>query len=287
MATSARRAHISEAGTYEFAVSIPPGWTCTSGNAVQAQAFRLIQGAPAGIGADEMVKPVGLAPVRTLSGRAVGDGATVSILAQGRTLLREKIAANASFRITIPGEADAAAIEGSGSGRRLALSTYPVDLGVLSASRTPVAAGAALETIDFDGVTPRGLRKIPSGYAGLNWFNLNAMSRDFQGGNQGYVNGNTSGDHMCYTSSGHPAEFWSERPFGFHSVMISSAWLNAEGETAKIESWREGELVASDEIEVSALTPTHYAPMLKDITRVRISSKHYWQLALDDLVIVR
>ena len=88
-------------------------------------------------------------------------------------------------------------------------------------------------------------------------------------------------------SSGNPAELWSDKPFGFHSVMISSAWQNAEGETARIESWRGDELVADDEIVVSALTPIHYAPMLKDITRIRFSSKHYWQLVIDDLVLAR
>ena len=96
-------------------------------------------------------------------------------------------------------------------------------------------------------MTPRGLRKIPSGYAGLNWFNLNAISRDFAGGNDGYVNGNTSGDRMALLqASGNPAELWSDKPFGFHSVMISAAWLNAEGETAQIESWRGDELAADD-----------------------------------------
>jgi hypothetical protein len=212
---------------------------------------------------------------------------TISFVSGDRQLLAETVAPGAGFRIRMPDEADALMIEAAGGGRRLPLSPYPADLGILSPERAPIGAYAVLETVDFNGVTPRGLRKIPSGYAGLNWFNLNAISRDFQSGNEGYVNGNTSGDHMCYTSSGHPAELWSERPFGFHSVMISSGWLRAEGEMAKIESWRGDELVASDEIAVSALTPVHYAPMLKDITRVRFSSKHYWQLAIDDLVLAR
>ena len=69
--------------------------------------------------------------------------------------------------------------------------------------------------------------------------------------------------------------------------MISAAWLRSEGETARIESWRGDVLVAVEEIVVSALTPIHYAPMLKDITRIRFSSKHCWQLALDDLVLAR
>jgi hypothetical protein len=282
-----RRAHVSQAGTYTFAVSVPPGWVCTSGNAVQSREFRLIEGAPAGIGTEEMVKPVGLAPIRTLSGRVADATAMISIMRGELVLATETAGTGADFRISLPDEADVVLVTGVGPERRLALSTYPTNVGLLSPARTPLEAEARLKTIDFDGVNPRGLRKIPSGYAGLNWFNLNAMARDFAGSSEGYVNGNTSGDHICYTSSGHPAEFWSEKPFGFHSAMISSAWLRSEGETARIESWSGDRLVADDEIVVSALTPLHYAPMLKDITRVRFSSKHYWQLAIDDLVLAR
>jgi hypothetical protein len=286
MSTTSRRAQIRSPGTYEFAISIPPGWVCTSGNEVQSKEFRLIKGAPAGIGSDEMVKPVGLAPIRTLSGTA-GAQATIAVLKANRTLITETVEPDAGFRINIPDEADAVRIDGPGIARLLTLSPYPLHVGVLSAERAPVDTDAVLETIDFNAVTSRGLRKIPSGFAGLNWFNLNAIARDFASNNDGYVNGNTSGDHMAYTSSGNPAELWSERPFGFHSVMISAAWLRGEGETARIESWRGDVLVAADEIVVSALTPIHYAPMLKDVTRIRFSSKHHWQLVVDDLVLAR
>ena len=112
------------------------------------------------------------------------------------------------------------------------------------------------------------MRKVPSGFANLNWLNLNAISRDYRSGSEGYVNGNTSGDHMCYTSSGHPAELWSDSPFGFHSVMLSAAWQKSEGELARIESWRGDTLIASDVVAVSALTPVHYAPMLREVTRI-------------------
>ena len=286
MSVTNRRAHIRSPGRYTFSVSVPPDWICTSGNAVQSRDFRLIQGSPAGIGADEMVKPVGIAPLRMLTGRGGTAAATISVLRGGQRLCGETIAPESGFRVKVPDGADAVAIDGLGFVRTLALTSYPTHLGVLAAEREAIEAGAALETIDFEGVTPRSLRKVPSGHAGLNWFNLNAISRDFDG-NEGYVNGNTSGDHTCYTSSGHPAELWSEQPFGFHSVMISVAWLAAEGETARIESWRGDTLLAVDEIAVSALTPVHYAPMLKDVTRIRFTSKHFWQLVIDDLVLAR
>ncbi|TIW81843.1 MAG: hypothetical protein E5V52_12370, partial [Mesorhizobium sp.] len=91
----------------------------------------------------------------------------------------------------------------------------------------------------------------------------------------------------AYTSSGHPAEFGGSTPFGFHSVMLTAAWLRSEGEVALIESWLGDELVASDEVVLSALAPVHYAPMLKAVTRVRVSTRHHWQLVLDDLVLAR
>ena len=49
--------------------------------------------------------------------------------------------------------------------------------------------------------------------------------------------------------------------------------------------WLGERLVASDQVALSALTPLHYAPMLKAVTRVRLSTKHSWQMALDDLVL--
>jgi hypothetical protein len=287
MSTTSRKAQIRSAGSYTFAVSIPPGWVSTGGGEVQTMAFDLIEGSPAGIGSAEMVKPVGIAPVRLVRGRTASEAATVSFSGSGEVLLQATLKPNSGFNINVPDGADVIMVDGPGFGRSLTLSTYPTDLGILASQRAAMGADAILETIDFNDVTSRGLRKIPSGHAGLNWFNLNAISRDFQGGNEGYVNGNTSGDHLCYTSSGHPAELWSDKPFGFHSVMLSSAWLRSEGEICIVESWQADRLVARDEITVSALTPVHYAPMLPDITRVRFSSKHYWQIAVDDLVIAR
>ena len=48
-----------------------------------------------------------------------------------------------------------------------------------------------------------------------------------------------------------------------------------------------GIILASDEVVVSALTPVHYAPMLAGVTRIRFSSRHYWQIVIDDLVLAR
>ena len=286
--TKSRKAPIRTAGTYEFSVSVPPGWRLTSGNAVQSSHFQVLQGSPSGIVADEMAKPVGLAPIRYIGGRTMaGMSPTISAMKGGQAISEESLKPDSSFRFDVPEDAEAIVVRAPGLIRNLKLSPYPADLGLLSPERIVLDPDASLETINFNDVTPRSLRKVPSGFAGINWFNLNAMSRDFLTHNEGYVNGNTSGDHICYTSSGHPAELWSERPFGFHSVMLSAAWLQSEGEFAKIESWLEDTLVATDVFAVSALAPLQYAPMLKQVTRIRFSTKYYWQLVVDDLVLTR
>lgn len=284
MSTSAVKAALRLPGAYRFSVSLPPGWRSPSANETQSMEFHLAPGSPTGLVSRDLPRPVGLAPVRSLAGRmAAGGSATLSVMANGQVLECRTLAPASAFRFELAEEADTIVITGGGLDRRLALSPYPADLGLLSPR--PLADGAVLRTIGFDDVTQRGFRKIPCGHAGLEWRNLNAMAKDHTKDSEGYVNGNVSGDHVAYTSSGYPAEFSRETPFAFHSVLLSVAWLKAEGETALIESWRGEQLVASDEVVLSALTPLHYAPMLGEVTRVRLSAKHSWQMVVDDLVL--
>ncbi|MER8446332.1 hypothetical protein NKH52_24355 [Mesorhizobium sp. M1066] len=288
MSVKSRKAVIRKPGNWRFVVSVPPGWQAKSENDIQSRHFLPLPGSPAGMVSQEMLLPVGLAPPRRVSGRVAGDGpATLSVSGNGHVLETRALAPAAVFSFDLAEDADTVSVSGGGLERRLTLSPYSADLGLLSPQRAGIDTDAALETIDFDAVTSRSLRKIPAGHAGLAWRNLNAMARDFTKDSQGYVNGNVSGDHVVYTSSGLPAEFSCERPFGFHSVMLSAAWLASEGEVALIESWLGEQLIASDEVTLSALTPLHYAPMLKAVTRVRLSTKHYWQMVVDDLVLTR
>jgi hypothetical protein len=191
----------------------------------------------------------------------------------------------AAFSYAVPDQADQVEATSDDVTRRVSLSGYPTDLGLLEPTRG--VTKKEMQTIDFEGVTSRGMRKIPSGYAGLNWFNLNAIARDFTKRGQGYVNGNTSGDYVAYTSSGYPALIYSDQPFDFIGVYLSVAWLKAEGEVGTIEAWRGDELIAKDNIALSALSPVHYNPCLPDVTRIRLTTKHYWQMVIDDLVIAR
>jgi len=286
--TRRKRAPIHHPGDYAFEVSVPDGWAATGGGARQVKEFKLIPGSISGVGTDEMLQPVGLAPDRVVGGR-LADGARLSVEAlSGETVVEKiEITGQPGFLYRVPEAADAVDLSVAGSKRRLNSLAYPIDVGLVDPARPPPDPRRKMQTIDFDDVNSRGLRKIPSGHAGLNWFNLNAMARDFSGSTQGYLNGNTSGDWIAYTSSGHPAEVYADDPFDFIGVHLSAAWLNSEGETAKIEAWRGESLVASDTVVLSALTPVYYSPMLPDVTRIRFSTEHYWQMVLDDLVIAR
>jgi|GEM_PF-924997 len=282
MSVKRRSAAIRFPGAYRFSVSVPPGWRASGGN--DNQSIRLTEASVSltGLAGEGLPKPVGLAPGRTVSGR-IAAAATLSTMRDGQLLESRALPPDAAFRLPLAADADEIAIAGGGLDRRLKLSAYPVHLGRIAVD--VLAPEAALTTIGFDDITTRGLCKVPSGHAGLDWQNLNAMSRDHTANSEGYVNGNVSGAYIGYTSSGHPAEFRRAAPFGFHSVMLSAAWLKSEGEVALIESWLGDDPVAKDEIALSALAPVHYAPMLKAVTRVRISTKHHWQAVLDDLVL--
>jgi len=284
MSSKRRSAAIQRPGVYRFSVSVPSGWRASSANADQPVRLREAPGSMVGLAGEGLPKPVGLAPGRMVSGSTpAGAGATLSVMGKGRLLESRALPPDAAFRFPLGVDADEIVIAGSGRDRRLALPAYPVDLGVLASGA--LAPDATLTVIGFDDITPRGLCKVPSGHAGLDWRNLNAMARDHTANSEGYVNGNVSGAYIAYTSSGHPAEFGRAGPFGFHSVMLAAAWLASEGEVALVESWLGEDLVASDRIVLSALAPVHYAPMLKAVTRVRISTLHHWQVVLDDLVV--
>lgn len=281
-------APICKPGDYKFVVSVPTGFIVTTNNAIQSAEFKARPGSISGIGSDEMLQPVGLAPNRVISGH-LPKKAKLSVKAlHGSNVADDAEYFNQkAFRYPVPANADAVELSMRDLTRRVQAFGYPIDVGVLDPKRGLLDPDRKTETIDFDQINPRGLRKIPSGYAGLNWFNLNAMVRDFTANSQGYMNGNTSGDHIAYTSSGYPALIYSDKPFDFIGLHLSVAWLKAEGETGTIESWRGDDLVAKDSVTLSALTPVFYNPCLPGITRIRLASKHYWQMVLDDLVIAR
>ncbi|WP_425418455.1 hypothetical protein [Oricola indica] len=283
--TTLRRAPIRKPGAYRFEVSVPPGWRVTSRNDIQTAQFSAMPGSPAGIGAEAMLRPVGLAPLRWIGGMVNKDGISIEALANGEVLASQTPASGSRFRFELPEETDCVRLFREGASVTFAPGACPVELGTIAPEQSVLSDTSDLRTIGFDDLTASGLKKVPNGYAGLDWFNLNAMSREFTSNSFGYSNGTTSGDYAVYTSSGHPAEISRDEPFSLFSMMLTAAWAQSEGETALVECWNGETLLRSDEVAVSSLTPVRHMPMLPAVTRIRVSTRHYWQLVIDDIVI--
>lgn len=270
---------IYDVGDYTFEVLLPPYWTVTSGNGTQTRRFGDIEGAAMGGGLDNMMEPVGLVPPKSIRGRTE-PGRLVFISGPDVPLTQVEVAPDGRFNLIVPTRGQYTLTSGSTS-ISVSIAEFPVDIGTLRSQR-PMQGSK--NTVSFDDITDGSVRKIPNGYGGLEWFNLNAIRNIFERFSRGYVNGATSGSFTAYTSSGHPALISHPDGFDFVQMNVSTSWRNAEGETAVFEFFRDGELIAVDEVTLSIYSPVVYTPRVNDVTEVRISTRHYWQLVMDDFV---
>jgi len=275
-------AAISETGIYEFAVVPPPGTKITTGNALQVIEVIEVPDTDRVLGAVRMPDPIGIAPYTFIRGSYLGElPAIVDLLQEGVFVTSVNVQSDGQFLIPIePGEYT---IRISNLERRVHVTSVPVDIGTIHNAEIDTDRAVV---INFEGVAPLGLQKVPNGYGGLGWFNLNAMSSQMTPGSIGYQNGATSGTTIAYTSSGHPAEIYLDKGFDLLEVSLTISWPQGEGEQVIFEYFRGEKLIASDTIGLSAYGPISYQPMVSDITRVSITSLHYWQVVLDDLIVV-
>jgi len=272
---------LASAGTYEFGTLIPPGWHLTTGNMTQQRELIAISGSPAGVGLTEMLEPIGLARNKFIRGTYYGPKAGhVELQRNGETIASADLAPNEQF--IWRAKRGEYTLVTNGYSRPVVVGNTPVDVGLVGLANVAKSTG---RLIDFETGAPTGLNKAPNGYAGLNWFNLNIMSANFSNESIGYFNGATSGNNILYTSSGHPSKIYADTPFAFQSVNLTAAWPDSEGEEAVFSYYNGDTLVLTDSIGLSAYGPINYQPMIADVTRVEISTKHYWQMVIDDLVV--
>ena len=273
---------LSTAGNYEFAVLVPRGWRVTTDNQTQLRELITIAGSPAGVGLTTMLTPVGITRNKFIRGTYLGEqDGHIELHQNGKPVATADVTQNDQFIWSVKrGEYT---LVTNGEPRPVFVGNYPVDIGLAG---VPVADDTEGRKIDFETGAPTGLNKVPNGYAGLNWFNLNIMRSDHTPGSIGYANGTTSGNHILYTSSGHPGRIYADSPFVLLSVNLSTAWPESEGEEAVFSYYRDDILVMTDTIGLSAYSPINYQPLIEGITRVEISTKHYWQMVIDDLVVL-
>ncbi len=272
---------LSKPGLYELAIIPPPGWRITSGNAIQPRELIVVSGSNGGFGLANMPVPVGLSQIKFV--RGTYDGA---LPAQARVLKDGLVVAERSVnddgQFIVPVSTGDYILEIGGIRQNIRVDRFPLDIGLFDET---YVTDKSEQEYGFDDLAPKGLQKVPNGYAGLMWFNFNALSSSFAARSVGYQNGATSGEIILYTSSGHPTELSSDTPFDFLSVNLSVAWPEAEGEEAIIEYYRGDKLVLTDAVALSVYGPVSYQPMMRDVTQVKIRSKHYWQIVLDDMVV--
>jgi hypothetical protein len=136
--------------------------------------------------------------------------------------------------------------------------------------------------LDYESITRSVIGKVPNGVGGVNWRNAIVVNNEMYGG-EGYINTTVSGQYVVYGTSGYPIELSSNEPFDFVGAFVGVAWLAAEGERLEVRAWRGQELASHDELVLSALGPIWFDASYTGVTRVQLSTRHHWQLVMDDV----
>ena len=259
---------------------MPDGWQVTTGNAVQQSTFFLLPGAPADLFADPPPLPVGLAPDLAISGSVeAGTTALQATSPGGETidvpLVDRRFAFDTSagqWKLTFAGANGPVT-------REVDVKTSPV---VISETGRGASPSDDIELVDFDGLVPAEIAKVPSGYHGLDWQNFVAAYWKFYEP-EGYRNGLMSGTFVGYNGSGQPATVSSDTPFDFIGGYVGLGSLSAEGEQLQIRGWRDEDLVYEETVTLSALGPSYFQAEFSAVTRIEFRTAHYWQAIFDDL----
>jgi hypothetical protein len=273
-------ADVSSPGLYDFEVIVPGGWELTTGNARQTKRFDLAPGAVADMVADPPFFPVGIAPTLSISGpvpEAARDE-VVSVRSPSGEWLRIGAEGTMQFRLPAqPGEWQIAFGDGEDRlVRSVEVEEFPVQLSTAGgASGDPTGTEVV---VDYEDVTEKPIREMPSGVGGLNWWNMVALQVA-----PSYNNSAVSGRYVGYNSSGHPARIWLDKPFSFVGGHFGVAWQRAHGETLHLRGYRRGELVYEDQITLSYLGPVWFQADYDNIDRLDLATEHYWQFVSDDL----
>jgi len=287
---------VSEPGDYVFVVQIPPGWALTSGNASQTLHYSLTPTTRAGIVADGVPVPAGLAPILTIEGRIVErdpDGAFVAradvdVTATAPDGNQATVLVDSDGRFSIAAEPGAWTISAQGPDedepvrRTITLGNAPVRMSAMVIDEAAPEPAPHGHVVDFESVTLSEITKMPNGIGGLNWNALLSVDNEFYGG-EGYINGTISGHYVGYNTSGYPVTIALDEGFDFRGGYFTIAWGAAEGETLQVRAWRGDRLVGSESLPLSSLGPVWFDADYRDITRLELSTDHYWQFVTDDL----
>lgn len=299
MSVTKQNAEVTGPGEHHFRVIVPPGWFVTSDNGEQTSGFEVLTSSPADIVAKTTPPvPVGLAPELSIFGHVAArnadgdlvvptdasisavapDGQIVDVIVDGTGTFAVP-ASEGVWRLTARQAGTNAWIE-----RKVSVNEAPVRLSTLVFGDTIPAPARHQTEIDFENVSKSVLAKIPSGVGGVDWLYLNVTEMLFYNG-PGYVNSAISGGYVAYNSSGHPVTISSKEGFDFVGAYFGIAWRTAEGEELLIKAWRNGELVGEEAIRLSSLGPVWFDAEYRDINKITLTTRHYWQFVTDDMIV--
>jgi hypothetical protein len=259
---------------------------------VQRLEIKEMQGSPGGLVAAKTLKPLGVAPMLSISGK-VGSRANTNVqeyrviatspdnksteLTPSREGNFSLLASQGEWRV------DLITPEGNKHSRNALVSNYPVLMSSFSPDKEYSSKRNHSRTVGFDDLTTSDtLYEIPNGYGGLGWHNWISTHHKFYQGS-GYINATVSGEFLAYNSSGHPASISSDKTFDLHGFYIGVAWPKAELSDVLVTAWRHEEIAYQDRFRSTTSGPEWFAADYKSITRVELSTEKYWQLTIDDL----
>ncbi|MBW8908999.1 MAG: hypothetical protein JF620_08255 [Mesorhizobium sp.] len=285
MSAIQRDLEVVDPGHYAFRVVPPPGFSVTTGNAVQESDYVVSPGSPGDMIALSTTHPVGIAADLTISG-AVAAGVRVSLTGPDGVTAAAKVGPDGRFSApATPGQwlVDFSAAGVNERRHVVVVGQAPVVLSSSSGKGRPAEAPLPnAHVVGFDDLmTAPGVFEIPAGYGGLGWYNLVATHQSFYAG-PGYINTTMSGEFIAYNSSGHPAQVFSDKPFDFTGAYFGAGWDDAEGETLMLKAWRGDEPAYEDQLVLSANGMVYFVADYRRITRLEIRTQHYWQAAIDD-----
>lgn len=289
---SSEDAVITIPGEYEFTLIPPRGWHVTSDNQTQHVTVTALPGSIGGLVMDHLPHPFGIAP--DLEIRGSWDALTTAfeddqLIAIGPNGEEHEIQSDGEGFFTIaalPGEWRIQGRRGITDALSVNVSSHPV---VVSSVIDSIVAEERFNsvTVGFDDLaTGSTLRKVPNGYGGVRWSGLNAISHQFSSGGEGYVNCTQSGEYVAYSSSGHPVVISNEDGFDFVGGYFGIAWPSAEGEIIRAKAYRGDTPIAEDAFSGSSYGAVYFAANYRDITRLELTTDHYWQFVVDDMEFV-
>lgn len=283
---------VSVPGEYKLEVLVPDGWLLTSNNAIQTVHYQVMPESRPGLIADKVPVPAGLAQRLTISGRASSFDASennqIEITARSTEGVQQQTFADRKGQFSFDVDAGEWMITATAKNperrvtRKVLVDQAPVRLATIFIDKnlTPQATNSYL--VDFELITQSVITKMPSDPSGIKWENLIVTNNEFYRG-EGYINNTISGHYVAYNTSGYPVTISHENGFNFYGGYFGVAWRIAESETLQVRAWRGSELVGSEDYELSALGPFWFAADYQNITRLELSTKHYWQFVTDDL----